>query len=257
MGMVLGKRYAILLDNSFVAFPIVQVLLRLHDVCAVICMVVELYFNEWSFELLVCCHTRKWRQHLPVNYYVCVGKFFYVNWNQKMATHKIMSVFENQPFKIRSRTFAVQQLSLTIFLNYAYQKLSCCLEATFFAIAYCRLNILQLFEHTPPKLVEGHRFWVRSNSRQFRDRRSRIVFFGNNSRNIESTSTSKYCKKGFRDVFQMSPTKKCVCLRNVWENQLFLLTGGNFLAIFRKKFHAYVSAFLKRFLALTACKDYD
>ena len=46
MGMVLGKRYAILLDNSFVAFPIVQVLLRLHDVCAVICMVVELYFNE-------------------------------------------------------------------------------------------------------------------------------------------------------------------------------------------------------------------
>jgi len=44
----------------------------------------------------------------------------------------------------------------------------------------------------------------------------------------------KHCKKGFREIFQMSPAEKHVCIWNPWENQLFSVLS-KFLII-KKKF---------------------
>ena len=56
---------------------------------------------------------------------------------------------------------------------------------------------------------------------------------------------------GFREIFQMSQAKKYICVWNFWENSLycFLPVLNKFFVIFRKSFHAYVLAILKRFIS--------
>jgi len=85
-------------------------------------------------------------------------------------------------------------------------------------------------------------------------------FFGDNSRNTGGTSKVKHCKKGFREIFQMNPTKLYVCFWNFWENRLLLFFArfGQVCDHFQEKsFTPTFVAFSKRFLNSTACKDYN
>jgi len=95
----------------------------------------------------------------------------------------------------------------------------------------------------------------------YRDRRSRydvsLSSFSAIARELLKVRRQvKHCKKGFREIFQMSPTERYVCIWNIWENRLFFILGKVFDHFQEKYFTPTFYFFRSVFLASTAYKDY-